>query len=464
MTTPNPARILIVDDEKNLCEFLSIILTRDGYTVATAASGPAALASLAADRFDLVIQDVRMPGMDGIELLREIKARDAALPVVVMTAYATWATAVEAMRLGAFDFIRKPFDNDAIRDIVRRVLEAGRRPPAPEEDRSAPQTMETVGNSAPMAAVFAQIRAAARTEATVLITGESGTGKELVARALHHGSPRHAASFIAINCSALVTTLLESEIFGHVRGAFTGAERDKKGLLELADGGTFFLDEIGDMDPALQGKILKVLEDRDFYPVGGTTRRHADVRFLAATNQDLAALTATGRFRQDLYYRLNVIPIHLPPLRDRAGDLPLLAGYFLKRYSHRYGKAVRGFDDAAMALLARHGWPGNVRELENCIQRALLVTAGETIRAADIGSFGLTAAPGPAVVPPVLPPGFDLEAAIADLERRYIEQALAEHGHNMTDAAAALGMNFRAIRYKVKKYGIVVHGRKDPHA
>jgi two-component system response regulator PilR (NtrC family) len=450
--------ILVVDDEKNLREFLSIILTKEGYEVTTSGSASEALSLLEKESFDLMIQDIKMPGMDGIDLLRESKRLRPDMPVVIMTAYATWDTAVEAMRLGAFDFIRKPFENAVIRDTTRRLLEfmARRKAAGPDADDDITfHLAQIVGNSPVMSSVFSEIQIAAGTEATVLITGESGVGKDLVARALHYGSPRRDENFISINCSALVKTLLESEIFGHTKGAFTGAEQEKKGLLEIADKSTFFLDEIGDLDFDLQGKLLKVLEDREYYPVGATEKKRVDVRFIAATNQDLDSLIDAGRFREDLFYRINVIPVYIPPLRERKDDIPLLAGYFLNKYSRRYNKEIRFISEEVLAVFARHGWPGNVRELENCMQRAILTAQTDTVLPQDISHL-ISRGQKPSEINTVseLVPGFDLENEIQEIEKMYIEKALKESGCNLTAAAGKLGISFRSIRYKVKKYNI----------
>ena len=446
-------RILIVDDAKSLRDYLEIILTKEGYTVATAESGPEALHKVSQQNFSLIITDIRMPGMDGIELLKRIKEKHPSIPVVIMTAYSTWETAIEAMRLGACDFIRKPFENHIIKDVVNRLSEYCHIHKPLEKDKST-HLSEIIGNSPPMDQVFNQINQTAPTEATVLITGESGVGKELVARSLHYSSLRREASFISINCSALVSTLLENEIFGHTKGAYTGADREKKGLLEIAHKGTFFLDEIGDMDINLQGKILKVIEEREFYPVGSTHKHYIDVRFIAATNQDLEALIQTGRFRQDLFYRINVIPIHIPPLRERIEDIPLLAGHFLNKYSQHYNKSITGFDEEALNLLRIYSWPGNVRELENTIQRAILasrqaiITPDELISIQTDTRHSTTAEPLGGFD---IPTDFDLGKKIESIERQYIEQALKLNNNNLTKAAQSLGISFRAIRYKIKK-------------
>jgi len=457
MEDKSRGNILIVDDEKNMCDYLSIILEKEGFSVSASNQAKEALSMLESHPFDLVIADVKMKGMDGIEMLGRIKKIDPDIPVVIMTAYSTWDMAVEAMRLGAQDFIKKPFENRIIKEAATRLVEY-----STQKNRVSVKGKDAifhhaqiVGNSEIMDRIFSDIEAARKTEATILITGESGVGKELAARALHYGSMRRDENFISINCSALVSTLLESEIFGHVKGAFTGADRDKQGLLEVAGDGTFFLDEIGDMDIKLQGKILKVLEDREFYPVGSTQKKFTNVRFIAATNQDLTRLIEHKKFRKDLFYRINVLPIHIPPLRERKEDIPLLAGHFLNKYSKRYSKEIRTFSQDALEAIARYTWPGNVRELENCIQRAIITTQTNDITKKDLPAFlrGKESESGSEIyIEPY--PGFNLEEHLLNLEKEYIEKALAACNQNITKAAERLGISFRSIRYKIKKYDI----------
>ncbi len=459
---PEKGRILVVDDEENVRELLSLLLTRAGYEVTTAPDGAAALAAFRAHGADLVLQDLKMPGMDGMELLRQIKALDLLVPVIVLTAFAGFDHAVEAMRLGAYDFLKKPFDNDQVRAAVERAIarlrrhrEAGGGPP--------PAPRDWVGHAPVMRQVAELVRRVGPTDSTVLVTGESGTGKELISRALHDASLRAQESFVTVNCAAFPETLLESELFGHARGAFTGAVTAKKGLMEAADKGTFFLDEIGDMPLSLQSKLLRVLEDRAVTPVGETKPRQVDVRFVTATNRDLEAAVAAGTFRADLYYRLNVIPIRLPPLRERREDIPLLAGHFLDLYAKRMGRPATRITDAAMEALMAGDWPGNIRELANTLQRAVALSSSGLIDVADLGLS--RPASGPSSPPPLaggqgLPPqtlpaeGLDLEAALEDLERHYLRQALERTDGNLTQAAVLLGMSLRSIRYKVSKLGL----------
>ncbi len=496
-TPATAGRILFVDDDPSLRTVVAIALAKDGHQVDLAKDGEEALELFAAGAYDLVIQDVRMPGMNGLELLGRLREAGPLVPVVVMTAYSTWDIAVEAMRLGAFDYLKKPFDNDALRNLCRRAIAYGR---AAMDGDDVPSRL--VGTSPAMQEIQALVRRVARNDSTVLLEGESGSGKELVAALLHTQSSRHEGPFVAVNCGGFSETLLESELFGHIKGAFTGAVADKRGLLELGDGGTFFLDELGEMSLTTQVRLLRVLETRSFYPVGGTVPMKTDVRFIAATNRNLQEMVASGVFREDLYYRLNVIPIRVPSLRERREDIPLLAGYFLSLYSERFGKKLTGFDVAAMDAMLSYAWPGNVRELQNAVQRSILLAEGETVGFREVfpawtavgGAAGGDDA-APAARAPVaevaksqarkaesggwsfpanagtFPTGtagdgkdkggtmfaveigknFDLEKRLEEIESEYIRQALAKTGNNLTQAAELLGITFRSIRYKVKK-------------
>jgi DNA-binding NtrC family response regulator len=483
MTTA-PPRVLVVDDERSLLDTLDIVLRRSGYEVITCDDEAAALGIFREQKPDIVLQDVRMNDIGGLELLRRFKSISPAVPVIVITAYSTWENVVSAMRLGAYDFVKKPFDNDAIREIVARALAQRASFEASKDQRSpgfAPS--EILGNSEAMREIMDVLKRVAPTDSTVLIAGESGTGKELVARALHYLSLRASGPFVSVNCGSFPETLLESELFGHVKGAFSGAHQDKKGLLEVADHGTFFLDEIGETPPETQVKLLRVLEERRFYPVGGTVARRVDVRFVGATNKDLLREVGAGRFREDLYYRLNVIPITLPPLRERKRDIPLLAAHFLAKYAAKLGREFSGIAPGVQAKLERHDWPGNVRELENTIQRAVALARANTIddiqittrslvrSAAD--TLPLTPAAQAAVIPRgpqqdkdslgpvetvVLPPeGMDLDGKLAALEKAYLLAALERTNGHLTNAARVLGITFRAMRYKIKKHGLKVN-------
>ncbi len=456
-----PGRIIVVDDEKSMRKVLSAALSSEGHQIHTTDDGAEALELYRSGDWDLVIQDIKMPKMDGLELLSRLKEMDSAACAIVITAFGTWDTAVEAMRLGAYDYLKKPFDNDYLRSVVAKAIERrrahmatrghGERPPAVAEALTS--------NDPRVREIIDVIRRVAPTDSTVLIQGESGTGKELVARAIHAESLRATAPLIPANCGAFTETLLESELFGHVRGAFTGAVADKKGLLDVADRGTLFLDEVGDMSPQTQVKLLRILENRSFRPVGGVTDKLVDVRFIAATNRDLPEMIARGTFREDLYYRLNVIPIELPPLRERKVDIPLLAGHFLADYAAKTGKPIKSIDEEAAAWLKGHDWPGNVRELENTIERAVALATGDRLRVEDLAaSSSRRPAAGPVSFEPApveLPEtGMDLAGQLAEIEKEYIRKALAATGGNLTRAAKLLGMTFRAIRYKVRKYGL----------
>ncbi len=444
-------KVLVVDDEPSMLEMMEIVLRKEDCDVTTTPDPLSALEMVEKRDFDAVVQDLKMPKMNGLKLLEKIKTLRPGLPVIIITAFSTWDNAVEAMRLGAFDYIKKPFDTDNIRAVVLRAVEQKR---SLEETASVSlmDVGEIVGSSAPMQRVLATVRRVAATDSTVVIQGESGTGKELIARALHYNSMRSKEPFITVNCGAFTETLLESELFGHVRGAFTGAISDRKGLFDIADKGTLFLDEVSEMSPATQVKVLRVLEDRQFMPVGGTASRRVDVRFITATNRDLQEEVVSGRFREDLFYRLNVIPIVIPPLRQRKEDIPLLAGHFLAIYSKSMNKQVTAINDKARTKLIAHNWPGNVRELENVIQRSVAFCESDTIE-----DFDVLAArqPDRADDEIDLPDaGIDLEDRLSSIERRYIMGALEKTSGNITQAAELLGISFRSLRYKMKKLGI----------
>jgi two-component system, NtrC family, response regulator PilR len=461
---PRPARVLVADDERSMRELLSIVLRREGYDVLIAADGTTAIAAVERGGVDLVICDVRMPDMTGVEVLRRAKALDPDIDGIFITAFASAETAVEALRLGACDYLTKPFDVDELKIKLRQALE---RRQLQRENLALKRTLgqahrfcDIIGSSPAIEAVFKLIAAVAATNSTVLITGESGTGKELAARAIHFHSLRRECAFVPLNCGALPETLLEAELFGHVRGAFTGAHANKKGLLEMAERGTIFLDEIADTSLAMQVKLLRVLQERKFRRVGGTDEIDADIRIITATNRDLLKEVAEGRFREDLYYRINVIPVHLPPLRERREDVALLAQHFVDRYARQLGKRVVGLSREALEALERYRWPGNIRELENAMERAvalertpavLLESLPEAVRdeavpaAAEVVPFR---APGPCLPAE----GFDLEAHVQHIEREYLAEALRRSGGVKTRAAELLGMTFRSFRYYSKKY------------
>ncbi len=458
---PEMLDILVADDEQSMREFLEIVLSNEGYQVLCVSSGEKAMEVLRDRGARIFIQDLRMGGLDGMELLDAARAAAPTMPILVMTAFSTSDVAMEAMRRGGFDFLRKPFQNDEVRGAVRRALESTTHEGDPQPRNV---TRRLIGNTAVMRELFEVVEQVAPTESTVLVTGESGCGKELIARAIHDGSPRNQGRFVAVNCSAFTEGLLESELFGHVKGAFTGAVEDRKGVFLNADGGTLFLDEVADMSLSTQVRILRSLEDRKVIPVGGDQEISTDVRIIAATNKDLVAQVKQGLFREDLFYRLNVIPLHLPPLRDRKEDLPLLAGHFLRRHSEKMGKVVDGLSDGAWELLQSHPWPGNVRELENVIQRQVALARGRIIDSIQLDL--LSAAPeeptsledGPESAAPsasTLPEqGCQLEQHLEQVERDLILQALERTGGNQTKAAELLRVSYRQLRYRAQKLGI----------
>ena len=443
-------------------ELLSIVLRRDGYEVLVAADGKAAVEILKRERLDVLITDIRMPEMTGVDVLREAKTIDPGIISIIMTAFATTDTAVDALRLGAADYVNKsPGAANELRMRVRKELERKR---LLEENvllkralHSAHQFSNIIGSSGPMLAVFQLIETVAPTSSTVLITGESGTGKELVARAIHVNSPRRDRPFVALNCGAVSETLLDSELFGHMRGAFTGADVNKKGRIEVAEKGTIFLDEIGEMSPQVQVKLLRVLQERRFRRVGGTEEVEADIRIIAATNRDLTRMVADGQFREDLFYRINVIPVRLPPLRERPDDIPFLADHFTARFAAQMGKPVGSVSGAAMACLQAYPWPGNIRELENAIERAVALERSPSILVESLPdpvrvSAAITVTP--AAGAEAFPSGFDLEQHVQHIEREYIAEALRRAGGVKVKAAELLGMTFRSFRYYMKKYNL----------
>jgi two-component system response regulator PilR (NtrC family) len=452
--------ILVADDERSMRELLEMLLGAEGYSVLTASNGYDALEILRGERerIDLVIQDLKMPGMDGTELLKVIKTEAPDIPVIVMTAFSSWDSAVEAMRLGAYDYVRKPFDTDAIRSVVGRALEKrAYLRNCPDHLRDEARTSsDMIGNNPLVQEVFRMVNLIAPTDSTVLIEGESGTGKEIVARSIHKRSHRRDRPFIPVNCSAFTESLLESELFGHVRGAFTGAFDNKQGLFRAANGGTLFLDEVADMSLTTQVKILRVLEERKISPVGSTEQHAIDVRIIAATNKSMEEEVRKKNFREDLYYRLNVIPLYLPALRDRKDDIPLLTGHFLAKYSRQMRKNVTRISDRARQALYEYDWPGNVRELENIIQRHVALSGGNTIETLTISGRpekSAEVAPAVATHPDSLIPetGIDLERELENYERSYLRAALKRTQGNLTNAAKLLGMSYRSIRYRVKK-------------
>lgn len=470
------ANILLVDDELAICKSCERILKRDGHKVKYVLSGREALELIKQESFDVVFTDLKMMDIGGMEVLKEIKEHQPDVVVVIITGYATVAAAVETMKLGAFDFLPKPFTPEELLTVCRKavekreyILKNKELAQGIQQPDATPQygLAEIIGNSPKMQEVFALIKKVAPTNSTVLIIGESGTGKELVARAIHQLSTRADKPFIAVDSATLSSNLLESELFGHIRGAFTGAVMDKPGLLEVADKGTIFLDEIGNISLEIQSKLLRVLQERIFLPVGGTIPKKVDLRFIFATNQDLKQMVNEGKFRDDLYYRLYVFPIHLPPLRERKEDIPLLAYHFLKKYSTLARKQIIAISDEAMRALIEHQWPGNVRQLEHIIERAVIITDGNTIDLQHIvAAFSMGKTVNKVALPRTSAELKQLkkhvrEQAIQELERQFILNALARNNWNVTRAAQEVGMhrpNFQAL---MKKYNIRVRGQSD---
>jgi len=457
-------RILVVDDERSMREFLEILLKREGYEVEAAPNGLKAVELFEVRPFDVVLTDLKMPGMTGLELLERVKRLRPQTEVIVFTAYQTIETAIEAMQKGAFHYVSKPFKNEELKLTIRKCVEKKRLVDENVELKrevalSASLAIEGfVFKSPRMENVFQLVQTVAPTRSSVLILGESGTGKEVIARAVHRLSKRRAAPFIPVDCGAIPENLLESELFGHIKGAFTGALTTKKGMFAVANGGTLFLDEVAEPPVHLQVKLLRVLQERRIKPVGDTNEAAVDVRILAATNRDIDRMVAEGQFREDLYYRLNVITIQVPPLRDRADDVPHIAQHFLTRFGREFGKPVRWIGPDAMRLLRDYPYPGNVRELENIIEHAVTFCSSETLQAADLPERlreRSRAANEPGEAEVRLPQsGFDLDHFLADLERRYLLEALDRAQGNKTVAAKALGITFRSMRYKLDKYGI----------
>jgi two-component system response regulator AtoC len=464
---PEKKQVLIVDDEPNLRKILSAQLSRDGYDVMTAEDGEQGLQILREHHIDLVVTDLKMPKVDGMTLLREALREDPELPVVMITAHGTVDTAVEALKLGAFDYLTKPFDKDEVRQIVAKAL---RTRQLAGEEASATQSAAgarfgIIGNSSGLTDLYAVLERVADTPTTVLITGESGTGKELVARALHDHSSRNDKPFIKVNCAAIPKELIESELFGYERGAFTGAVSSKPGRFELAGGGTLFLDEIGEIPVEMQVKLLRALQESEFERVGGIKTIRVDVRLVAATNRDLEKLIANGAFRKDLFYRLNVVGIRLPALRERNSDIPLLVEHFLEKFNERLKKHVLGVEPEAIDLLSAYSWPGNIRELENVIERAVLFCDAPKLRAQDLppelrgGAQSLT--------PPAIGEA-DLKAALSSegglkehvkvamsrLERELVSRALMQTGGNVTHAARLLKISRKGLQLKMKELGL----------
>jgi DNA-binding NtrC family response regulator len=436
--------VLVVDDEKNQRELYQMILEDAGYDVTAAGSGEAALRAFQESAADLVLTDYNMTGMDGLQLLKELMAHDPSILVIMITAYGSVDSVKEALRNGAYDYLEKPVDRDKLLGVISEALAGLNR----LDD-------EIIGVSAQMERVKKMILKVAGAASTVLIRGESGTGKEKVARAIHRSSPRKDDVFQAVNCAALNENLLESELFGHEKGSFTGASAQKRGLFETASGGTLFLDEIGDVSPSMQVKLLRALQEREVTRVGGTRPVPVDARVLAATNRDLEAMVKDGRFREDLYYRLNVIPINIPPLRERRDDIPPLVDFFIAKHAHEAGVRIRGITAEARKLILEYSWPGNVRQLESAIERAILLAETDRLDVEDLPvEIRQAGEPQSNFMFKLPPEGISFE----DLERSLIVQAMEQSGWNITRAAKLLGLSFRTLQYRLEKFGIKKRG------
>jgi len=454
--------ILIVDDEQSMRDFLKILLMKEGYSVITAADGEEALEALENKTVDLVVSDIRMPSMSGLELLETIRERDVDLPVIMITAFASPNDAVQAMKNGAYDYISKPFNVDEIKSVIASATSRAETFVKGEQDKQLFPNI--IGNSREMLKIFDLIKRIAPTPANVLIYGESGTGKELVAQAIHAKSKVSGNPFVPITCSAIPEELMESELFGHMKGSFTGAIADKPGLFQEAHNGTAFLDEIGELTPIIQTKLLRVLQEREIKPVGGTRNIPINVRIIAATNRVLETEIQAGRFREDLFYRLAVVPIRVPSLRERKSDIPALIDHFLKKYSRLLGKEIREVSSYAMQVLMNYDFPGNVRELENIIERGVALESSNIILPENLSLTTTIRASGshedsssPAFIAVADEDELyrrGLDDVVADLERRLIVHALNKSQNSKTRAADLLGVSFRSLRYKTKKYGL----------
>ncbi len=453
-------KILIVEDEKSMRDVLGIMLKKEGYNVTLSSSGEEALSLLNKEIFDLVITDIKMPKVDGMQVLKAVKELSDDTLVIMITAFASTETAVEAIKQGAYDYITKPFKIEEMRLIVKNALEKRK---LREENILLKRELKEkavfeniIGKSDKMIKLLDLLRRIADSKSTVLVTGESGTGKELIARAIHYNSKRKDKPFVTVNCGALPEHLLESELFGHMKGSFTGAVANKEGLFEVANEGTIFLDEIGETTPSFQVKLLRVLQDKEFKRVGGTKDIKVDVRIIAATNKDLERAVSEGLFREDLYYRLDVIPINIPPLRERPEDIPLLAEGFLSRYNKIFGKNIEGIDTKAMELLINYEWRGNVRELENVIERAVVLSTEKIMMPEHLkDSLHIRGIQKRLLLPPHIPSdGIDLEGIINEIEKDLLIKALEKARGIKKEAARLLKLNFRSFRYRLEKYKI----------
>jgi DNA-binding NtrC family response regulator len=437
---------MIVDDEESIREWLSIALKKEGYRIDCAENGEEALKLFKQAKYDAIITDIKMPKVDGLELLKEIKSIDPSANVIMTTAFGSMESAIDALRGGAADYITKPFKIEEVKLRLTKIVESERLRREniylKKELSRREEERKIIGRSAALTNVLTMVARIAKSDSTVMIHGESGTGKELIAREIHNMSFRADRPFVTINCGALPESLLESELFGHKRGSFTGAIKDKQGLFQVADKGTFFLDEVGETSPGIQVKLLRVLQEKEVVQVGGTSPIKVDVRVIAATNEDLEEKMRSGYFRKDLYYRLNVIPLAIPSLKERREDIPLLVDYFLQKYCTKMGVPLKGISSGAMEVLMRYPWPGNVRELENAIERAIVLQEGDTVRIGDLPEKMMEEAPK------------QVFGSLREKEREAIVTALEETGGNASKAAKSLGIHPSTLYRKLKKYGI----------
>jgi DNA-binding NtrC family response regulator len=450
--------ILIIDDEKSLLDLLTVVFKKEGYAVKSALSAAGGFEILAKEAVDLVVTDIKMPGADGMDILRYARENLPDLPVILITAYGSIAQAVEALKAGALDYVVKPFDVEELKIIVGRGL-ASRRLKQENlllkrdlKDRYGFEQM--IGKSRPMQEIYILIEKVGSTDSTVLITGESGTGKEMAARAVHQQGARRDHPFVSINCAALPENLLESELFGHVRGSFTGAVSDKKGMFELAQRGTLFLDEVGEMSPWTQVKLLRALQERKVRRVGGADEIPVDVRIIAATNLDLKKRIQEGKFREELYYRLNVISVDMPPLRKRVEDIPILIAHFLQKYCDKMNKRPKRFTPDVVGLLEGYPWPGNIRELENVIERIVAIEDRETVTVSCLPQEIVSPQKKKMETQELFAPGFNLTQHLDEITKKYIQEALALTGGSLQKAAPLLGLSYRTIRYLIGKYDL----------
>lgn len=459
-------KILIIDDEKSILDLLMVVFRKEGYTVETALSAKTALELIDQDEFDLILTDIKLPQMSGMKILKHVKEKQPGMPVVMITAYGTIKQAVEALKMGAMDYVVKPFNMEELKIIVAQGLESRR---IQQENVLLKKELEEkygmdnmVGKSKKMQEVYHLIERIAGTDSTVLISGESGTGKEMAARAIHFHSRRRERPFVSINCGALPENLLESELFGHVKGSFTGAIVNKKGMFEAAEKGTLFLDEVGEMSPWTQVKLLRTLQDKRIRRVGGTEEIPVDVRIIGATNQDLKKRIEEGKFREDLFYRLNVISLELPPLRKRKEDIPVLINYFLNKYCEKMGRKLKRIAPRVMKIFESYSWPGNVRELENTIERIIAIEERETITESSLPDE-LLSPQGDQDRSFEIRPGFDLNETLDEISRNFIQQALQRTNGSLKETASMLGINYRSLRYLIDKLGLKAAREQERH-